>query len=307
MSTPYHEPVLGPEVVDRLAPHGDGLYLDGTVGGGGHALLILEACPTCRLLAVDRDPEALVAARARLAPWGDRVRFLQARFDQAPEDAEVQEAGLDGALLDLGISSRHVDADERGFSFRPGIALDMRMAGTGSTAADLLNGADEEELGRIFRELAEEPRGRALAREVVRRRQEAPFRTSDDLVDALASTLRRDPTHQDRARVFQALRMVVNGELESLARALDAIREVLNHGAVLVVIAYHSLEDRLVKRAFREWSRSCVCPPGFPVCRCRGRALGESLTRKPVRPGAAEVARNPRARSALLRAWRKAA
>ena len=307
MSDAYHEPVLGPETMELLDPQPGSFFMDGTVGGGGHALLLLERCPECRLLAVDRDPEALAAARERLGPHRDRVRFLQVRFDAALEDVEVRDRGLDGALLDLGISSRHVDRTERGFSFRPGTPLDMRMSGEGATAADLLNHSEEDELRRIFREYGEEPRARALAREVVRRREERPFGTSDDLVAALYRVLRREPTHQEKARVFQALRVAVNDELEALERALEGIREALCAGGVLAVIAYHSLEDRMVKHAFREWSRSCVCPPGFPVCTCRGRALGTTLTRRPIRPGAEEVERNPRARSALLRAWRKAA
>jgi len=307
MTDAYHQPVLGPETVDLLDPRGEGFYLDGTVGGGGHAALLLDRCPGCRLLAVDRDPEALEAARERLAPFRDRVRFLRARFDAAVDDLEVRDRGLDGALLDLGISSHQVDRDERGFSFRPGTPLDMRMTPEGPTAADLLNGEDEAELARIFREYGEEPRARALAREVVRRREETPFATSDHLVAALYRTLRREPTHQGKARIFQALRVAVNREMEALERALDGIREALSGGAVLAVIAYHSLEDRMVKHAFREWSRSCVCPPGLPVCTCRGRPLGEMLTRKPIRPGEDELARNPRSRSALLRAWRKAA
>lgn len=307
MSAVYHAPVMGPQVMDLLDPRGSGLYLDGTVGGGGHALLLLERCSGCSLLAVDRDPEALEEARERLAEHQGRVRFLLARFDDACDDLEVRDRGLDGALLDLGISSHQVDETERGFSFRPGTLLDMRMSGEGETAADLLNEMDEGELARIFREYGEEPRGRALARAVVRQRDETPFRTSDDLVGALTRVLRRPAEHQEKARVFQALRIAVNQEMEALERALERIRESLNAGGVLVVIAYHSLEDRMVKHAFREWSRSCVCPPGFPICTCRGRALGTTLTRKPVRPGEAEVAENPRARSALLRAWRKAA
>jgi len=303
----YHVPVLGPEAMELLDPRGGGLYLDGTVGGGGHSLLLLERCPDCRLLAVDRDPEALEAARERLAPHRERVRFLLARFDAAPDDVEVRDRGLDGALLDLGISSRQIDRDDRGFSFRAGLPLDMRMSGEGPTAADLLNEMDEAGLARIFRDFGEEPRARAVAREIVRRREERRLETSDDLVAVLYRVLRHEPSHQEKARIFQALRIAVNGELDALAAALEGIREALNDGGVLVVIAYHSLEDRMVKQAFREWSRSCVCPPGFPVCTCRGRALGETLTRRPVRPGPEEVDANPRARSALLRAWRKAA
>ena len=307
MTGSYHAPVLGPEAVDLLDPVGEGLYLDGTVGGGGHALLLLERCPRCRLLAVDRDPDAIDEARAALSDHESRVRFLEARFDEAALDPEVRSEGLAGALLDLGISSHQVDRAARGFTFRPGAPLDMRMSGEGRTAADVLNEEDESELARIFREFGEEPRARALAREVVRRRREDPLRTSDDLVAALTRVLHRPAEHHEKARVFQALRIVVNNELGALDAALEGLREALREGAVLVVISYHSLEDRAVKHAFREWSRECVCPPGFPVCTCRGRALGTTLTRKPVRAGEHEVAENPRARSALLRAWRKAA
>jgi 16S rRNA (cytosine1402-N4)-methyltransferase len=174
-------------------------------------------------------------------------------------------------------------------------------------AAGFLAEASEEELTRVFRELGEEPRARRLAREVVKRRATEPLASSDDLVAALSVSLGRSPTAQDKARIFQAVRIAVNGELESLERGLPALRDALREGGVLVVIAYHSLEDRLVKNAFREWSAACVCPPEVPMCTCRGRPLGETLTRKPVRPGDDELARNPRARSARLRAWRRAA
>jgi len=306
---PYHEPVLGRQVLDVLGPRPGGLYLDGTVGGGGHARLLLERCADCRLLAVDRDEDALAHARRALEPWRDRVRFLHARFDHAVDDVEVKAQGLDGALLDLGVSSWQLDADERGFTYRQGAPLDMRMdpSGGGETAADLLREADEAELLRIFRDLAEEPRARRLAGAIVRRRERAPFETSDDLVGALAAAVGRAPTHQEKARVFQGLRIAVNGELEALEAALDGIREALVPGGVVAVIAYHSLEDRIVKHAFREWSRDCVCPPELPICRCRGRALGETLTRKPIDPTPDETERNPRAKSAHLRAWRKAA
>ncbi len=303
----YHAPVLGPESIDLLAPRADGFYVDGTVGGGGHALLLLEACGGCRLLAVDRDPEAIAEARERLAEFRGRVRFLHARFDHFADDVEVRDRGIDGLLLDLGISSHQVDEDGRGFTFRSGAPLDMRMGSEGPTAAHLLATADEAELARIFREYGEERRARGLAREIVRRREEEPLRTSDDLVAVLTRVYRKPPTASDKARVFQALRIAVNREMEALDRVLEQALDALNAGGVIAVISYHSLEDRRVKHAFREWSRSCVCPPELPICQCRGRALGETLTRKPIRPGADEVERNPRARSALLRAWRKAA
>jgi len=296
------------EVLDLLDPSERGFYLDGTVGGGGHARAILDACADCRVLAVDRDPEALAEARETLAPYRSRVRFLAERFDRAPRDPEARDRGLDGALLDLGVSSHQLDADERGFTFRRGAPLDMRMGpGAKSDARTLLAEASEAELARIFRDYGEEPRARRLAREVVKRRSTEPLSTSDDLVAALSVVLGRAPSVKEKARIFQALRIAVNEEMEALEAGLPAIRDVMNGGAVLVVIAYHSLEDRAVKNAFREWSRACVCPVESPVCTCRGEPLGETLTRKVMRPSDEEVARNPRARSARLRAWRRAA
>jgi len=310
MTSGYHEPVMGDRALGLLTPHGAGLYLDGTVGGGGHAVMILEACAECRLLAVDRDPAALTEARRVLEPYRERVRLTAARFDEVSRDAEVREHGLDGAVLDLGVSSRQLDDQDRGFTFARGTALDMRMGRgweDGATAADLLNELPVEELRRIFGEFGEERRAGRLAREVVKRRETEPFRTSDQLVAALRIVLGRPASARDKARIFQALRIAVNHEVESLTDGLPAIRDALNGGGVLVVIAYHSIEDRIAKHAFREWSRSCICPPGLPVCRCRGRALGETLTRSPIYPDGEEVARNPRARSARLRAWRRAA
>lgn len=311
MSGAYHEPVMVDEVVHWLEPERGGLFLDGTLGGGGHAEAILRSSPEARVVGVDRDPEAIAEASSRLAEFGDRFEGRQGSF------ADVAEAvsELSGALLDLGISSHQIDEDRRGFTFRPGSPLDMRMeaggggAGeaAGPTAADVLNQYGEEELVRVLREYGEEKRARAVARRVVAWREEAPFRASEDLVRVLEDVYRHRLTVQDKARVFQALRLEVNQELEQLERTLPALRHALVDGGVLVVIAYHSLEDRIVKNAFREWSRACVCPPELPVCQCRGRPLGETLTRKVSRPTDAEVEQNPRSRSARLRAWRKAA
>jgi 16S rRNA (cytosine1402-N4)-methyltransferase len=304
----YHEPVLSDRVLDFLRPEDERLYLDGTVGGGGHARRILEACQTCRLLAVDRDPEALEEARTLLAVFGDRVRFLHSRFEAAADDLEARDQGFGGALLDLGVSSHQLDADPRGFTFRRGVALDMRMDSTeGDDARAFLNEATEDRLASVFRDFGGEQRSRRLAREVVKRRATEPFETSDQLVAALAVAKGRSPSAQDKARIFQAVRIAVNEEIDSLELALPVIREALNEGAVLVVIAYHSLEDRVVKNAFRDWSKACVCPPELPACMCRGHALGTTLTKKPVRADSEEVGRNVRARSARLRAWRKAA
>ncbi len=304
----YHEPVLVAEVLGLLDPEDGGLFLDGTVGGGGHAERLLRSCAACRLLAVDRDPEALEVARKALAPFRDRVRFLHCRYDEVGADPEVRDQGLDGVLLDLGVSSHQLDEERRGFTFRRRVALDMRMdLSQKEDAAHFLADAREERLTQVFREYGEEPRARRLAREVVKRRRTEPLETADDLVAALTVALGRSPSAQDKARIFQAVRIAVNEELEVLERALPLLRDALKDGGVLVVIAYHSLEDRVVKHAFREWSKSCICPPELPVCVCRGRPLGETLTRRPIRPSESEIEANPRARSARLRAWRKAA
>ncbi|HEX6008432.1 MAG TPA: 16S rRNA (cytosine(1402)-N(4))-methyltransferase RsmH [Burkholderiales bacterium] len=303
MTEVYHVPVMVREVLTFLAPGRGGVYFDGTLGGGGHTAAILDAGEAARVIAVDQDPEALAVAQARLAEYGDRVRFVRANFaDAAEDDAEP----LAGALLDLGISSRHIDSPERGFTFRTGTPLDMRMSGRGRTAADLLNTLSEAELADIFYHFGEERRSRRLARDVVRTRKAQPFRTSDDLLAAMERALGRlEP--QDKARIFQALRIAVNDELEALDRALPALRDRLENDGVLVVLSYHSLEDRRVKDAFREWSRSCICPPEVLVCQCRGRALGQTLTKKPMPASDDEVAINSRARSAKLRAWKRVA
>ncbi len=304
----FHWSVLVREVMEFLAPAGGGTYLDGTVGGGGHSAALLEECPTCTVLAVDRDPDALEAAKAALAPLGARVRFIQARFDEALRSADALEP-LAGVLLDLGVSSHQLDSDRRGFAFRAGVELDMRMEGPQAgdpSAAQVLNSEPEEALARIFHEYGEEPRSRALARAVIERRAATPFRTSDDLVAVLYRTLGKTPNAKEKARIFQALRIAVNEELSCLERGLTEFREAMAPDARIVVISYPSLEDRLVKNAFRDWSRSCVCPPGMPVCTCRGEPLGSLLTRKAVGPSDVEVRRNPRARSARLRAWSKA-
>jgi 16S rRNA (cytosine1402-N4)-methyltransferase len=305
----YHAPVMVEEILSHLQPGRGGVYLDGTLGGGGHAEALLARAPEARLIGVDRDPEALAAAGARLAPFGARARLVQALFSDAPRAAGIGPGELAGVLLDLGVSSRQIDADARGFTFRPAAPLDMRMEGPSSglpTAADLLNSLPEEELASIFFRYGEEKRSRRLARAVVERRARAPLASSDDLLEVVAQVLGPRSGPQDRARIFQALRIAVNREMEVLEEALPRLRDALGEGGVFAVLSYHSLEDRLVKNAFRDWSTGCVCPPRLPVCACGGEALGELLTRRSVTPSAEEVAANPRARSARLRAWRKA-
>ena len=303
----YHSPVLVAEVMEYLLGE-SGLYLDGTVGGGGHGAALLARCPGCRLLAVDRDREALAAARARLAPFESRVRFAHLSFRHVGEDPELRAGGLAGALLDLGVSSRQLDSDARGFTFRRGVALDMRMnADESLTAAGFLSSASRAELLQALR-AGEAPRAPALASSIVRRRRARPPRSSDDLVAALESVLGRRAGHAEKARLFQAVRIRVNGEIEALREGLPAIRDALRPGAAFVVISYHSVEDRLVKGAFRRWSDpSRGLPPRLPVRAAEPGVLGSVLTRRPVTPGEAEIAANPRARPARLRAWRRAA
>lgn len=299
----YHAPALASEVAALLRDAGE--VLDGTLGGGGHALALLEQ--GARVVGMDRDPDALAAAGERLAPFArsGRFRAVPGSFADVDEIPALDGARFDGILLDLGVSSHQLDAAMRGFSFRPGAPLDMRMDPDASiTAAQLLATADVRELARLFREYGDEPHAHRLAREIVRRRASRPLATSDDLVGAVRGALGPRTGPADFARLFQAVRIAVNDELGVLARALPVLRDRLRPGGVMAVIAYHSGEDRLVKQAFREWSAACVCPPRQPVCTCRGRPLGRTLTRKAVRAGAAEVAANPRARSAHLRAWR---
>ena len=256
------------------------------------------------MLAIDRDPEALAAARDALGV--DGLSYLAAPFGSSEALDAVAAYRPDRILIDLGVSSHQLDDPARGFTFRPGAPLDMRMTpGRGATAADLLNSWPDTRLADAFIEGGDliPPRARALARAVVRRRSREPFRTSDDLVNAIRAVLGPRSGPPDFARIFQAVRIAVNDERDQLTRALPAFRDALIPAGRLGVIAYHSGEDRTVKQAFREWAKSCVCPPRQPVCTCRGRALGVVLTRKAVSPDAAEVAANPRARSARFRAF----
>lgn len=304
LASGYHAPVLLDEVVELLGNAKS--VLDGTLGGGGHSEALLMK--GVRVVGTDRDPEAVAAASARLASYQRTGQFMAvlSTYDAVDEVGALAGQKFDGVLLDLGVSSRQFDAESRGFTFREGAPLDMRMGGDGETAADVLNDRDDRELARIFKEYGDEPRAPRLAREIIKRRQREPFATSDDLVKAIRGALGPRSGPPDFARLFQALRIAVNDELDGLRRALPTLRERLNPGGRLAVITYHSGEDRIVKNSFREWSTACVCPPKQPVCTCGGRAFGETLTRKPILPKGEEIASNPRARSAKLRAWQRA-
>jgi 16S rRNA (cytosine1402-N4)-methyltransferase len=288
-----------------MRPRSGGLHLDATLGGGGHAEAILEASsPGGRLIALDRDPAAIEHARLRLTRFGERVEFHELDFadlDQVPALAEPAPR-LAGALFDLGVSSAQIDDLARGFSYQQDAPLDMRMGPRGEPARDWLSRADLDVLARVLREFGEERHARRIARAIVRERERDAIATTGRLRSIVEASV---PASSHRlksvARVFQALRIAVNDELTALEQGLRKCVERLEGGARLAVIAYHSLEDRIVKQFFRELARDCICPPDFPVCRCDKESEATILTSKPIRPGAAEIASNPRARSALLR------
>jgi 16S rRNA (cytosine1402-N4)-methyltransferase len=312
-----HLPVMVEEVMTALSPRPGSFQVDGTVGGGGHALRILGATsPDGRLLGLDADPRAIERAGRRLAGFGDRVVLRNTNFEHL--DEAVRSAGwdaVDGILLDLGLSSYQLAEADRGFSFRAEGPLDMRFDPTqGTPAAELVNTLDEEALTRLLRTYGEEPDARRIARALVRARLDEPIETAAHLAAIVSGAVAR-PRHTGRhlrihpaTRTFQALRIAVNAELEVLPRALERAVDVLRPGGVLVVISYHSLEDRIVKRTFAAERRGCICPPEAPVCVCgRQPRLAAVGGTKPRTPGEDEVAANPRARSARLRAARRLA
>ena len=302
-----HLSVMPQEVLHWIAPRSGGWYLDGTLGGAGHARLILESAPGCKLIGLDRDPAALAAAREVLDPYAGRISLHHATFDQAPEVvARLDLPGLDGMLLDLGVSSHQLDTPERGFSFRFDAPLDMRMNPTaGETAADILNDWDEAALVKIFFEYGEERFSRRIVRAILARRQDTRLERTGELAELVRDTVpggRRPSRIHPATRVFQALRIAVNDELGQVERGLKAGIDLLKPGGRLVVISFHSLEDRIVKRMFRDKAKGCVCPPRMPICQCNKTPEVKVLTRKGVKATAAEIEHNVRSRSAILRA-----
>ena len=295
-----HIPVLYQEAMEGLALHGGGRYVDATVGAGGHAEGILAgSSPAGSLLGVDLDPEAVVIARTRLAEFGDRARLVEGDFRDLSRIARDQGFDpCDGVLLDLGMSSVQLGRPDRGFSYREAGPLDMRFSPRSETrASDLVNRLPEPELAKILYRYGEEPKARAIARAVVRQR---PVETTEHLAGIVAGVVGRRRQHP-AGRVFQALRIAVNDELGALEAVLPQAASLLRTGGQLVVIAFHSLEDRIVKRFMKREAQDCICEPELPVCVCRHRASLRILTRRPVRPGPEEVAQNPRSRSGRLR------
>lgn len=302
----YHLPVMADEIVALMVLDPDGTYLDATMGGGGHSARILEKLgPEGRLIGLDRDMEAV--DRNKAAFMGDpRVRVERAEFSRLGEFCEA--SALAGALFDLGVSSRQLDARERGFSFQPGTALDMRMGGEGPAAADLLAGWDEGELAAVLRGNADVVEAKRLARYILEGVSRGEAMNSDLIRNAVGKLpgVREDNRNSLLARVFQAIRMEVNDEMGQVGTGLKAAVESLRSGGRLCVLTYHSVEDRKVKETLAEFERDCICPPDLPVCMCGGgRRRLRKVLRKPGLPGDAERSGNPRARSAKLRVMEK--
>lgn len=302
-----HVPVLLEEVIELLHPQPGGLYIDGTVGAGGHAAAMLNASePDGELFGFDRDVQALEVATRRLAEFGERVHLFQANFNDLSQLARrYQIPPVNGILLDLGISSMQVDQPERGFSFQVDGPLDMRMdPGSGQTAADLVNQLPEDELADLIYRYGEERRSRRIARAIVKAR---PLYRTEALARVVAAATPKRGGRQTRAtihpatRTFQALRIAVNDELGALERALPQALQCLKPGGRLAVISFHSLEDRIAKQYFKQESQDCICPPEQPICTCGHQASIRLVTKKPITAGSTELNSNPRARSAKLR------
>jgi 16S rRNA (cytosine1402-N4)-methyltransferase len=305
-----HRPVLLEETLKFLAPERGGLFVDCTVGLGGHSEAILKSSPDTRVIGMDLDLAALAFSRQRLAPYGDRFRAFQANFRAI--NAVLQQADErdpNGVLADLGVSSMQFDSPERGFSFRFDAPLDMRMDPTsGATAADLLQQLPESEIARIIFEFGEERHSRRIARRIVERREQGkPITTTTELADLVRHAAGGHKRYQihPATRTFQALRIAVNNELEGLGEFVESAVDLLIPDGRFAGISFHSLEDRILKRELRRLSGHCECPPRMPVCSCGARKVVEVLTKRPLVPGDQEIDENPRARSAKLRACRK--
>lgn len=302
----HHISVLLNECIDNLNITPDGIYVDGTMGGGGHSLEIAKRLTTGRLICIDQDPNAHEAAGKRLAEYKDRITFVRDNFGNIKsilDSLEIEK--IDGMLLDIGVSSHQLDEAERGFSYQQDAPLDMRMnPDRPFSAYDVVNGYDEDELDRVIFTYGEERWARRIAQFIVKERENKPIETTGELVDIIKKAVpkgaRKDGPHPAK-RTFQAIRIEVNGELEVLQRAIDDVAARLAVGGRLCIITFHSLEDRIVKEAFRKQENPCICPPQFPVCVCGKKPLGRVITRKPILPSKEELEENPRSRSAKLR------
>ncbi len=310
MTDGYHVPVLLNETIEALHIKPDGIYLDGTLGGAGHSSEICSHLgPEGRLYGVDQDEDAIGQATERLKPYGDRVNILRGNYESAVKMLRERGVeGVDGILLDIGVSSHQFDDGERGFSYRFDGPLDMRMDRRQElTAARIVNEYSEQELFRIIRDYGEEKFAKNIAKHIVRARAEAPIETTfqlNEVIKAAIPAKMRANGHPSK-QTFQALRIVANRELDVLEGSLDGMAEFLRDGGRLCVITFHSLEDRIVKNAFRRYENPCTCPPEFPVCVCGKRPLGRVVTRKPIVGSKEENEENPRAKSAKLRVFER--
>ena len=304
----HHKPVLFEETIDSLAIRPEGLYIDGTMGGGGHSEAILQRLTTGRLLSIDQDPDAIQAAGQRLSRYPQTIR-VQGNFSSMKEIAHAQGwEQVDGVLLDIGVSSYQLDAPERGFSYHHDAPLDMRMSQQGVSARDLVNGLSEQELADVIFRYGEDRNARRIARGIVEAREQQPLETTGQLAEVIKASVpakvRRSEGHPAR-KTFQALRIAVNGELDRLQEGLEAAFSLLKPQGRLAVITFHSLEDRIVKRQMAQWCQGCTCPKDFPVCVCGRTPQGQLVYKKGLAPSQQEVAENPRARSARLRVIEK--
>lgn len=302
-----HKPVLFDEAINALNIKPDGIYFDGTSGGGGHSGAIASRLTTGRLISVDQDPDAIEILHERLGKY-PCVTVVKSNFCMIKQVLIEQSISkVDGILLDLGVSSHQLDEEERGFSYKKDAPLDMRMSQEGTTAADLVNNLSEQELSRIIFTYGEEKFAKRIAAAIVRERKNGKIETTLQLADivknAIPAATRREGGNPAR-RTFQALRIEVNGELDKLSKALDEMADCLNPGGRIAVITFHSLEDRIVKQRFAKWCSGCTCPPDFPVCVCGKKPLGH-LPFKAKAPTEEELEENPRSRSARLRVFEK--
>lgn len=305
-----HKSVLLDETIEGLAIKPDGIYLDGTLGGGGHSSEICRRLAGGHLIGIDQDEEALAAASERLKPFQDKITLVRDNYCNAPEVIKnLGITGVDGLVLDLGVSSYQLDNVERGFSYRYDTALDMRMDTRQSlTAREIINEYPERELYRIIRDYGEDQFAKNIAKHIAAARKEKPIETTGELNElikaAIPARMRANGGHPSK-RTFQAIRIECNHELDVLKNSLDELIAMLNPGGRICIITFHSLEDRIVKSAFRKNENPCTCPPDFPVCVCGKESQGKVITRKPILPGAQELENNSRSKSAKLRIFEK--
>lgn len=307
-----HKSVLLEECIRELNINPDGIYVDGTLGGAGHSFRIAgELSGKGRLIGIDQDADAIQAATKRLEPYADRVTIVRNNYRNIGDIMkELGIAGVDGILLDLGVSSYQLDEVSRGFSYRENAPLDMRMDDRQSrTAKDIVNGYSEQELYRIIRDYGEDAFAKNIAKHIVRMRQEKPLETTYDLNEAIRAAIpakvRMNGGHPSK-KTFQAIRIELNRELEVLEESLDTMIDLLNPGGRLCIITFHSLEDRIVKVNFKKNENPCTCPPSFPVCVCNKKSKGKQLTHKPILPSQTEMEENSRSKSAKLRVFERA-